>query len=512
MPSCDRQRLGRYEVLAELGRGAMGTVYQARDPKIDRLVAIKTISVPGTQASGQPDFRERFFREARAAGRLSHPGIVTVYDVEEDPETGPYIVMEYVPGRTLDQLLSAENHRLSPATALDLTEQLARALHYAHSQCIIHRDVKPANIIVTEDGRAKIADFGIAKLDLTQFTATGQVFGTPSYMSPEQIEGEEVDARSDLFSLGVILYSMLTGYRPFQGNSAATISYKLVYKDPVPVTALNSALPVHLDYVVSRALAKSPAQRYRSGHEMALDLQDIEAGSAPRSQAGGAHAGAADQTRVQSALPKDTEWKSHILGRKNRRGIRRIYTLLHGKRAWLTVLGLVLMGSAAVSYRMYRRASTAPMASNTTATVSSPEELSPASQNASPPAATVPVGRVAAPKVPTPTVVKTAVPILVQSPFATATISIWVDDKMAYQHQLSGQTKKRMWVMKSAESDLSGIMSVPVGKHLLRVQIASERDHYLGVVRVDGNFDAHAHRTLSVSFHGHDHQMSAQLN
>ena len=134
MPSCDRQRLGRYEVLAELGRGAMGTVYQARDPKIDRLVAIKTISVPGTQASGQPDFRERFFREARAAGRLSHPGIVTVYDVEEDPETGPYIVMEYVPGRTLDQLLSAENHRLSPATALDLTEQLARALHYAHSQ------------------------------------------------------------------------------------------------------------------------------------------------------------------------------------------------------------------------------------------------------------------------------------------------------------------------------------------------------------------------------------------
>jgi eukaryotic-like serine/threonine-protein kinase len=507
MPTCDRERLGRYEVLAELGRGAMGTVYQARDPKIDRLVAIKTISVPNSAPAGLSDFRERFFREARAAGRLSHPGIVTIYDVDEDPECGPFIVMEYVSGRTLERLLSDEaEERLSPGTALDLADQLAEALHYAHTQGIVHRDIKPANIIVTEDGRAKITDFGIAKLDLSQFTATGQVFGTPSYMSPEQIEGEEVDARSDLFSLGVVLYSMLTGYRPFQGNSAATISFKLVYKEPVPVSALNAALPIHLDYVITRALAKSPTNRYQSGQEFALDLEDIQAGEVPRSQSGNRESKAADQTRVQStsrtnvARNENTRRRSRLAIAYQRR------EWLRGKRAFFLALAVTLMLGAGFFYQTQHRSSSVSPA---TVSVGGPGEA-PSSRTA-PTAIPALEPALAAPSPGNPAATGAPVRIAVHVPFASATLSIWVDDKMTYERHLLGQAKKRMWVVKSVEGDFAGTMSVPAGKHALRVQVSSERDHYFGVARVAGEFAKGSHKTLSVLFHGHDHEMSAHL-
>lgn len=519
MPTCDRDRLGRYEVLSELGRGAMGTVYQARDPKIDRLVAIKTISVPGSQASSMGDFQERFFREARAAGRLSHPGIVTIYDVEEDT-SGPYIVMEYVAGRTLDQLLAGEGQRFTPETALNLAEQLAQALHYAHAQGIVHRDIKPANIIVTPDGRAKITDFGIAKLDLTSFTATGQVLGTPSYMSPEQIEGEEVDARSDLFSLGVVMYSMLTGYRPFQGNSAATISYKLVYKDPVPVTALNAALPVHCDYIVSRALAKSPAQRYQSGQELALDLEDVKAGSAPRSQRGVSPAAAIDETSVQSAMAEGSIWKRHVLGRKRSGRLAKAYSIVRRRAVWLTSLAIVLALSAGALYRANRTVTWESVSRGGSPTAGgessyAPLPVSPANaaptEITQPPAQAAPVALKSVARAPHEVTPKSPVQISVQSPFQSATISVWADDKLIYQHDLSGETKKKMWVVKSVEGDFTGAMAVPAGKHMLRVQISSERDHYFGVSRLEGDFAPHESETLTVSFRGHDHQMTARL-
>ena len=508
MPTCDRERLGRYEVLAELGRGAMGTVYQARDPKIDRLVAIKTISVPNSAPPGSSDYRERFFREARAAGRLSHPGIVTIYDVDEDPECGPFIVMEYVSGQTLERLLSheAEEH-LSPGIALDLADQLAQALHYAHTQGIVHRDIKPANIIVTSDGRAKITDFGIAKLDLSQFTATGQVFGTPSYMSPEQIEGEDVDARSDLFSLGVVLYSMLTGYRPFQGNSAATISFKLVYKEPVPVSALNSALPVHLDYVISRALAKSPVNRYQSGQEIAFDLEDIKAGVAPRSLGGKSESSEADETRVQSTS------RTNLTRNGNSRRRSRLAIpyekreWLRGKKVFFLALALTLVFGAGFFYQARHRSSSVSPA---TVSVGGSGEA-PASP-AAPVAIVAPESQPAVPAHMNSTAVGTQVGITVHDPFSSAILTIWVDDKIAYQHRLSGQTKKRMWVVKSVEGDFSGTMLVPAGKHALRVQVSSEHDHYLGVARVAGEFARGSRKTLSILFHGREHEMSANLD
>ena len=192
----------------------------------------------------------------------------------EEPEThAPYIVMEFVGGQSLDRLLARDDQRLPVETALQLAIELAEALDCAHAQGVVHRDLKPANILLTEDGHAKIADFGVAKLNLANTTLAGRALGTPAYMSPEQLNGEAVDGRSDLFSLGVVLYTMLTGHRPFQGNSAITVSFKVVNHDFIPVTILNTELPDGLDHIIARALAKDPAKRYQRGGEIRSDIR-----------------------------------------------------------------------------------------------------------------------------------------------------------------------------------------------------------------------------------------------
>jgi serine/threonine-protein kinase len=268
--------LGRYEVVAEIGSGAMGSVYKARDPKIDRFVAIKTVLLHQSVIHERQEFRRRFFIEAQAAGRLLHPGIVAVFDVGEDSETSdPYIVMEYIEGQTLREVLASNNKKLPVVDALRITQELAEALDYAHAQRVVHRDIKPANILITKDGQAKISDFGIAQLDLTHMTLPGRVVGTPAYMSPEQLEGEQVDGRSDLFSLGAILYTALTGYRPFQGNSATTVCFKVANREPLQATSLAPELPRELDDVIARALAKDPTERYQRGKEFAEDLRKL---------------------------------------------------------------------------------------------------------------------------------------------------------------------------------------------------------------------------------------------
>src|SRR3984893_10186908 len=268
--------LDRYEIDAELGRGAMGVVYRARALKLARTVAIKMISLFGLEPEAEQEYRKRFVVEARAAGRLSHAGIVTVFDVREDAETkAPYLVMEYIQGQSLQPLVSRENRTLPLSATLRLIQEVAEALHYPHVQGVVHRDIEPANILVTPDGHPKIADFGIAKLNQTDLTLPGQVLGSSAFMAPEQLSDEGVDARSDLFSLGVILYYMLTGHRPFQGNSTATVCFKLVNHDPLPVSAFESKFTPELDNIVSRAIAKDPAQRYQTGMAMASDIQRL---------------------------------------------------------------------------------------------------------------------------------------------------------------------------------------------------------------------------------------------
>src|SRR5580704_1988288 len=281
MANSETKRFGRYEVVAELGRGAMGIVYQARDPQIDRLVAVKTIALVTDDLEAEQEYRQRFFLEARAAGRLSHPGIVTIFDVGEEPEShSPFIVMEYVAGQPLSKFISSPS-KVPARRALRYAQQLAEALDYAHAQGVVHRDMKPANILIGKDAHAKITDFGIAKMNVANITHAGHVVGTPAYMSPEQLEGVAVDGRSDLFSLGVILYTMLTGHRPFQGNSAASVCFKVANREPLPASAFDSAFPADVDYVIARAMAKDPVARYQTGREMALDLHSILRGQTP---------------------------------------------------------------------------------------------------------------------------------------------------------------------------------------------------------------------------------------
>ena len=279
------KNIGRYEIVEQLGQGAMGVVYKASDPTIGRLVAIKVLSLGTVQEEGVPDARETFMREARAAGRLSHPGIVTIHDALEDPESGSgYIVMEFVPGRTLESML-ASGASLTIEQSLGIIHQIAEALDYAHQQQVIHRDLKPANIILTVDGRAKIMDFGIAKIMAREGTwPGGPVMGTPSYMSPEQVTGTEVDARSDLFSVGIIAYFLLTGQKPFAGE-ADGVMFKIAYEDPVLPSRVNPKLGEDHDYLLLRCLAKDRDKRYARAQEILDDLDDIESGQAPRSRA-----------------------------------------------------------------------------------------------------------------------------------------------------------------------------------------------------------------------------------
>ncbi|HEY1433953.1 MAG TPA: protein kinase, partial [Thermoanaerobaculia bacterium] len=272
-------KLGRYEVLNELGKGAMGVVYLAKDPVIGRLVAVKTIrtSQTGDDDSESREFRERFVREAQTAGILSHPNIVTIHDIGEDSESRTsFIAMEYIEGRNLKSLLG-DKKKWSWDEVADLIAQIAEALDYAHRKGIIHRDIKPANIILTTDGKVKITDFGIAKVASSNLTTTGQFLGTPNYMSPEQVSGAPVDGRSDMFSLGVVLYELLTNRKPFQGDNLTAISYKIVHEDFTPPGDLAPEVPHEFNPIVARAMAKDPWNRYQRGKDMALALYQLKA-------------------------------------------------------------------------------------------------------------------------------------------------------------------------------------------------------------------------------------------
>jgi serine/threonine protein kinase len=258
------ERMGRYVLTGELGRGAMGVVYGAMDPLIGRNVAVKVIHLQVRSDSKEAEFmRDRLFREARAAGRLFHPGIVVILDVGQEADVA-FIAMERVDGSTLERTL-ASGKRLKIADSLDILRQTAAALDYAHQNGVVHRDIKPANIMLHKGITVKVADFGIAKNMATEYgTMAGMIMGTPSYMSPEQIEAQPVDGRSDQFSLAVVAYELLSGNRPFQGPSLATLAHMIVYGDRPSIRSTDPTLPPGLDEILHRGLARKPEQRYES--------------------------------------------------------------------------------------------------------------------------------------------------------------------------------------------------------------------------------------------------------
>jgi len=257
------QQIGRYRVLGEIGRGAMGVVYKAEDPSIGRIVAIKTIRLADAETDQERQFlRERLFREARSAGILSHPGIVTIYDIYEQDGIC-YVFMEFVDGPTLEKVLLSEEG-LNKKTLLSILDQTAAALDFAHGKGIVHRDIKPANIMLTSSGVVKITDFGVAKFTSHQATNTGVLLGTPSYMSPEQIADHQIDGRSDQFALAVIAYQLLSGERPFTSGSLPSLMFKIVNEEPPNITRINPTLGAAVDIVLKKSLSKDAKERYPS--------------------------------------------------------------------------------------------------------------------------------------------------------------------------------------------------------------------------------------------------------
>ena len=262
------RQIGRYEVIELVGQGAMGKVYKARDPNIDRVVAVKVVHLELVSQSQK--FLERFRREAQAAGQVSHPNIVIVYDAGLEG-TSSYIVMEYLDGQPLSALVGGV---LSPEQIISFGLQICDALEYAHAHGLVHRDIKPENIVILPTGQIKITDFGLARLSSSpNLTQSGLISGTPSYMSPEQIQGQQIDGRTDIFALGCVLYEMITGQKPFPGNNIGTVLYRIMNEDPTPSEKLNAVAPQALKNIVLKALAKSREHRYQTCAEIAQDLR-----------------------------------------------------------------------------------------------------------------------------------------------------------------------------------------------------------------------------------------------
>lgn len=270
----DPDQLGKYTIRRILGEGGMGIVYMGVDPDLNRPVAIKTIRRGLLQGRAGLELRERFRREAQAEGRMLHPNIVAIYDFGEDVEGTPYFVMEYVEGRSLKEFLSRGMH-FNLQMTLHITSQLLSALDYSHSHGVVHRDVKPANILLTEEDTVKIADFGIARMEESDFTATGRVMGTPQYLSPEQRAGQKTDARSDLYSTALVLYELLTGDKPFAGQHHSSKNYRLTPEHLAKLDNLPADVLPQFKVVLTKALAREPADRYQSASAFLADLEPL---------------------------------------------------------------------------------------------------------------------------------------------------------------------------------------------------------------------------------------------
>jgi serine/threonine protein kinase len=267
-------QFGRYKVLELIGRGGMGTVYKGMDPILDRLVALKTIRLDfATSAEEISELKERLVREAKAAGKLSHPNIVTIYDVGEQ-EGVQYIAMEYLSGYTLESFIKKKKE-LNYKILAKIIMQVCAALNYAHQKGIVHRDIKPANIMLLEDFAVKVMDFGIARLGTSSLTQSNVALGTPHYISPEQLEGKPADKRSDIFSLGVVIYEFLTGEKPFKGENISSLMYSILHHTPPLPSTLNEKIPLVFDRIISKVMAKNPEERYQETEEIEKTLRQF---------------------------------------------------------------------------------------------------------------------------------------------------------------------------------------------------------------------------------------------
>lgn len=303
-----KKKIGRYEILSTLGQGAMGVVYRAIDPLLERTVAIKTISLDLSRDEFE-EFERRFYREASSAGRLNHPNIVTIHDVGNTDNIA-YMAMEFLEGEELRDILD-NGGALAPERIAEIVSQVADGLAFAHRNGVVHRDIKPSNIMILTNGAVKITDFGIALIPSSSRTVAGMILGSPKYMSPEQVVGQEVDGRADIFSLGVVLYEMLTGRPPFAGDNISAIMFRILNEMPTAPCTLKPELPEAFNYIVAKALAKHPDERYQSAAEMAEDLRQYLALKVPENFY--AHADDKPRTLERRAKPRNVDDQTVVM-------------------------------------------------------------------------------------------------------------------------------------------------------------------------------------------------------
>jgi serine/threonine-protein kinase len=521
-PSLLPRTIGRYEIQGELGRGMMGIVYQALDPALGRTVALKTVNL----AFAVPDpaerelFEKRFLVEARSAARLSHPGIIVVHDVGRDPDTTIlYIALEYLKGRTLAEM-TAGGRPLPWREALRISARVAEALHHAHLNNVVHRDVKPANIMVLESGQPKIMDFGIAKLESGDLTAAGQFFGSPRYMAPEQALAQAVDGRTDLFALGSVLYGLLTGRAAFDANEVPLILTQVLRHDPPPPSHALRDLPHDVDYIVGRALAKAPEHRYQIGRDLADDLEDVLERRAPRHRASWRPPAVADATRVSARAPAPSPRTRGPSGAPEARATpsapspgapREVPRAAAARGPWPGVVvaaGLATAVGLALAVWPRRApeppapsepASSAP-ASPAAQAASVPPEPEPAPATTSPatgetePAAPppAPASKPPGPREPRPP--RPTVPAPDEEPaggvpdpsdmarllvdfehaLKSGTMRLWVDERLLLEEDLEGRVKRQLVGLKWRSGGFHKELPVAPGKHTIRVQVVWE--------------------------------------
>ncbi len=469
MPAPLPGRIGRYEIEAELGRGMMGVVYQARDPELGRTVALKTVSLAFAVSEGDRDaFNTRFLEEARIAARLSHPGIVVVHEVGRDAETDTlYIALEHLRGRTLADAAGA-GRALPWRDALRIAARVARALQHAHAHGIVHRDIKPANIMVLDSGDAKVLDFGVAKAPASQLTATGQFFGTPAYMSPEQAGGAPLDGRSDVFSLGCVLYLALTGRRPFDGESVPVILSRVLHAMPEPPSRVMPDVPAAVDAVVARAMAKDPEARYAGAGSLAEDLEALLDGRAVPAAAAEPLPGTI-RSRAKDA-PDESLLEELVLEEER------------PSKAALSRPALVVVGAAVLA---------------TGAWLARPR---PAAESASPLGAqgaaseeSAGVGGLRWPGAEEPA----RLAIDFDHHLRQGTLEVWVDDEPVLEHPIEGRVTQKVLSFRLRKGSVQETLEIAPGPHEVRVQVSW--DGRRRNARITGQFQASVTRRLDVS-------------
>jgi serine/threonine-protein kinase len=490
--------IGRYEIVRELGHGAMGVVYEARDPVLDRTVALKVIK-PAAEGDELEAYEERFLAEARIAAQLQHPGIVVVHDVGRDEASGTlFIALELLRGQTLAEL--ARQGQVEWARVMRIVGQVARALGYAHARGVVHRDIKPANVIVLPSGEAKVTDFGIAQLANARqrLTSTGEFIGTPLYTAPEQARVEEIDGRADVFSLASVAYTLLAGRPPFMAPNIPGIVHRVVYEEPEPLARFVPELPVDVERVMARAMAKDPAARYPTAEAFAEDAEDVVAGQPPRNvrgddlvvveesgtirfRAGAVPAppalslpalpAAADASDTRTSLPAPRRGASSRDPKPSRAGLL----------AAAVIVSVLIAIFVWIPKSQPRRDPDAAASAQPVPGTQAPAPAAP-SAAAAPAAARAEPGKLG---------------IDFEHPLRRGRLKVFVDDVLILDQRLSGQETKKAVVFTLHEGTFRDELDVAPGLHEVRIEVAW--DGGTRVERIVGNFRSGVARKLEAS-------------